>query len=260
MNLSDLKEPFRRDEIEWRIQSAGLKQDGAVWAKIIPYLQARAVMDRFDDVCGPENWYDSYEFKDNGVMCGITIHNENHHVIKWDGAEPTQIESFKGGLSDAFKRAAVKWGVGRYLYSWEVQFADVSMKPQKGWEYATHKAKDGSYTKYWWRVSESAWQDKEPREPTIYNGDVLIDNDFQLPNYADAVGKMKDKLVSRAYLKELHNQVTKKSIPSEEITKHIMTLFGKEKASELTNNEYLQVVKFVRTWKPEINGGKNERC
>ena len=39
--------------------------------------------------------------------------------MKYDGAENTDIEPVKGGLSDSFKRAAVLWGIGRYLYDME---------------------------------------------------------------------------------------------------------------------------------------------
>jgi hypothetical protein len=37
-------------------------------------------------------------------------------ISRCDGADDTNIEGAKGGLSDAFKRAAVKFGIGRYLY------------------------------------------------------------------------------------------------------------------------------------------------
>ena len=35
---------------------------------------------------------------------------------KADGAGQTDMEAEKGALSDALKRAAVRWGIGRYLY------------------------------------------------------------------------------------------------------------------------------------------------
>jgi hypothetical protein len=38
-------------------------------------------------------------------------------VVKSNGAGDTDVEGPKGALSDAFKRAAVLWGIGRYLYS-----------------------------------------------------------------------------------------------------------------------------------------------
>jgi len=46
-----------------------------------------------------------------GILCGDTW------VWKADGAGDSDVEAEKGALSDAFKRAAVRWGVGRYLYN-----------------------------------------------------------------------------------------------------------------------------------------------
>jgi hypothetical protein len=40
----------------------------------------------------------------------------NLWIWKSDGAGATDVEGEKGMLSDALKRAAVRWGVGRYLY------------------------------------------------------------------------------------------------------------------------------------------------
>jgi len=37
-------------------------------------------------------------------------------VTKSDGADDSSIESAKGGISDSLKRAAVQYGIGRYLY------------------------------------------------------------------------------------------------------------------------------------------------
>ncbi len=51
-------------------------------------------------------------------MCGISIyfHEQKQWLTKWDGADDSDFESVKGGLSDSMKRAAAEWGVGRYLY------------------------------------------------------------------------------------------------------------------------------------------------
>lgn len=51
-------------------------------------------------------------------LCELSIYFEERHewVSKVDGAENTDIETVKGGISDSFKRAAVQWGIGRYLY------------------------------------------------------------------------------------------------------------------------------------------------
>ena len=86
------------------------------------YLTSRAVQQRFDDVCGPGDWRNEFrEGPGGGVLCGISVRVEradgtSEWVTKWDGADNSQVEAVKGGLSGATKRAAVQWGVGRYLY------------------------------------------------------------------------------------------------------------------------------------------------
>ena len=88
----------------------------------IPYVTNRAIQDRLDEVVGPENWYNDYKpwhgnGKKDAQICGISIYFEGKGFItKWDGAEDSDIEPIKGGLSDSMKRAAVQWGVGRVLY------------------------------------------------------------------------------------------------------------------------------------------------
>jgi len=117
-----LQEPFHPDDVEWRIAQAKKKHDGSIIAKVLAYITARAVMNRLDDVVGCGNWRDEYEdLKDGsgkiiGFRCGISIKIDGEWVTKWDAAECSDIEPIKGGHSDAEKRAAVKWGIGRYLY------------------------------------------------------------------------------------------------------------------------------------------------
>lgn len=115
MNLNDLKQPFSPDDIEFR---AGATNNEKTRALALPYIDARAVLDRLDSVCGPENWRDEYQpGPAGGVICGLSIRINNEWVTKWDGAENTDYEPIKGGLSDALKRAGVKWGIARDLYS-----------------------------------------------------------------------------------------------------------------------------------------------
>lgn len=115
MNLEALKQPFSPDDIEFR---AGATNQEKTRALALPYLTSRAVMDRLDSVCGPENWRDEYlPGPAGGVICGLSIRVNNEWVTKWDGADNTDYEAIKGGLSGALKRSAVKWGIGRYLYA-----------------------------------------------------------------------------------------------------------------------------------------------
>lgn len=131
MDLKALCEPFAPNEIEWRIGQSGKNAKG-VWAKVLAYVTNRAIMQRLDDVCGPENWRNEYRYeRDGAVLCGISIYvrvpdKDAEWVTKWDGAENTGVEAVKGGLSNAMKRAAVQWGIGRYLYDLEEGWAAIS--------------------------------------------------------------------------------------------------------------------------------------
>lgn len=125
-DLSKLREPFPEKDIEWRVQQADTNKAGKLWARVLAYVTSRAVMARLDEVVGPERWQDRYESgPQGGVVCGISILTAHGWVTKWDGADNTDIEGVKGGLSGAFKRAAVKWGIGRYLYELEAGFANI---------------------------------------------------------------------------------------------------------------------------------------
>lgn len=146
IDLAKLQAPFEQDDIEWKVQACG-NSDG-VWARVVAYVANRAVMDRLDKVVGPENWRD--EFKpgpDGGVLCGLSIRVGDEWVTKWDGAENTAIEKVKGGLSAAMKRAAVKWGIGRYLYDLPCGYAEIVTKGAKGARLG--KLKGGE--PFWWK-------------------------------------------------------------------------------------------------------------
>lgn len=123
MNLELLKNPFGASDIEWRVQRSGLNGDKP-WAMVLAYVTNRAIMDRLDEVCGQENWQNGFEPGPNGgVMCNIAILVDDRWITKYDGAENTEFEAIKGGLSGSMKRAAVQWGIGRYLYGLEATWA-----------------------------------------------------------------------------------------------------------------------------------------
>ena len=126
MHLSDLRKFFKPTQLEWRVAQQGEK-NGKPWAKVLVYLSNRAIMGRLDEVCGAQNWKNEYkEGPGGGVLCGLSIKYEDEWITKWDGADNTNIEAVKGGLSDSMKRAAVQWGIGRYLYCVEDNWAQFS--------------------------------------------------------------------------------------------------------------------------------------
>ena len=100
-----LAAPFHPDDLEWR---AGATNGDKTKALALAYITSRAVMDRLDEVLQPENWRDEYDVgPSGGIICGISLRIDGEWITKWDGAENTQFEEVKGGLSGAFKRAAV---------------------------------------------------------------------------------------------------------------------------------------------------------
>ena len=106
--------PFDQSAVHWRAQK--FTKDGSK-ALALAYLDARDVMMRLDDVVGPANWQDSFAETPKGrVISTISLRIDGDWVSKSDGAGDTAVEGEKGALSDAFKRAAVKWRIGRYLY------------------------------------------------------------------------------------------------------------------------------------------------
>lgn len=155
MNLELLDAPFPSEDIEWRIQQAG-KSGEKIWAKVLAYVTNRAIMKRLDEVCGKAGWRNEYRDIPNngGVECGISIKVEGEWITKWDAAENTQVEAVKGGRSGAMKRAAVQWGIGRYLYNLEEGFATVSTQRVNGYHYARSK-EVGTF--YWQPPALPAW-------------------------------------------------------------------------------------------------------
>jgi hypothetical protein len=112
--FDELCRPFAAEEIEWRIGSTNADKTKGM---ALAYMDARAVMDRFDAVCGPDGWQCNYTMSGAVAICNIgVLMPSGNWIWKADGAGATDVEGEKGMLSDALKRAAVRWGVGRYLY------------------------------------------------------------------------------------------------------------------------------------------------
>lgn len=112
MNLKDLTSPMPH---QWRVQT--VKEYGA---DCVAYVDSRDVQRRLDDVCGPENWQDDYFEIGGKVYCKIGILCGDKWVWKSDCGTESNVEKEKGQASDAFKRAAVKWGIGRFLYDLKI--------------------------------------------------------------------------------------------------------------------------------------------
>lgn len=118
-----LEFPFPAPAVSWRI---GRKNKEKTKAQLLAYIDARDVMERLDRACGFNNWQTRYTLADNGLLiCEIGIRINGEWLWRANGAGDTQVEAEKGKCSDAFKRAAVLWGVGRYLYDLPTPWVEV---------------------------------------------------------------------------------------------------------------------------------------
>lgn len=155
-----LQAPFHPLDLEWRLGSVWKKGE-SVGGKCFAYVTNRAIMERLDTVVGAENWQTDVQqlnpvkARDQGkdvikegflTSIGIRIPGiggaEDSWVWKTDGADNTDFEAIKGGISGATKRAAVSWGIGRYLYELPV---GVIMVHSKGIYYEGNNAKTGKF-------------------------------------------------------------------------------------------------------------------
>ena len=132
MNLNELRKelPFK-----WRVQSAKYGK-----ATCVAYIDARDAQDLLDDVVGPGNWATEYYEASGLLMCKVGIYVDGHWVWKSDTGSESNVEKNKGHASDAFKRACVSWGIGRFLYRLDIQ--QIPTKEYKGKEYPYAKEKD----------------------------------------------------------------------------------------------------------------------
>ena len=128
--------PFPAEAIHWKPQKVSLQGNRAL---AVAYLDAREVAGRLDEVVGPLGWQVVHQILGDQLVTGIGIRDPAtvSWVWKWDsgfvgrqqdddekgseGSDPRrhrhdEEKARKGTLSDGLKRAAVLWGIGRYLY------------------------------------------------------------------------------------------------------------------------------------------------
>lgn len=111
-----LGEPFDPSEVKFK--PAMVKNNRAL---AMAYVDARVIQDRLDDVLGVGGWQDEYSvLPDGSVVCRLRVRVGDEWVTKEDVGSPSEQpdagDRLKASFSDALKRAAVKYGIGRYLY------------------------------------------------------------------------------------------------------------------------------------------------
>lgn len=170
VDFKALAAPFDPESVSWRIGS--MKKDKTA-GMALAYIDARVVMDRLDDVCGPAGWQCRYSHTATKTVCDIAIKIGDEWVWKADGAGDSDIEAEKGALSDAFKRAAVRWGIGRYLYELPSPWVEVDeWKRIKAPEY---KKLDQILRQHTRAILDPAPKAPGTTKPSTFAGEALKD-------------------------------------------------------------------------------------
>lgn len=104
---------IKPDEIDWRV-GATFDRNSAKWGMLLGYIDSRLAMEKLD-LLDPA-WSTRMEpvtlNGESGVRCTLTVNG----VSREDVGTASQTEPLKGAFSDALKRAAVHFGIGRELY------------------------------------------------------------------------------------------------------------------------------------------------
>src|SRR5262249_43557252 len=122
--MKALSSPFDPSEVKFKPAVVGGNR-----ALALAYVDARVIQDRLDEVLGVTGWQDDYEvLPDNSVVCRLRLKLGEEWITKVDvggqSEQPDGGDRMKAAFSDSLKRAAVKFGLGRYLYRLPQQWCD----------------------------------------------------------------------------------------------------------------------------------------
>mgnify|MGYP002623265915 FL=1 len=130
-NLAELAAPFHPDCVHWKPQQVSGNR-----ALAVAYVDARDVCQRLDDVVGPANWRTEFDTIGGGeVRVTLCLKIDGEWVPRQDvgtvGEGQGDASSTKAAVSDGIKRAAVQWGIGRYLYRLPNEWCDFDQKTRR---------------------------------------------------------------------------------------------------------------------------------
>lgn len=123
-----LAAPFSPEVISWRQDGRAIARDGKYFARFVCYIEANTVRERLDQVV-PGEWDLTLELlpqlpndEDGGTLCAFKARLQIQGVIREDVGTG---RDYKQAATDAFKRAAVRFGVGHELYSYEQNWVEL---------------------------------------------------------------------------------------------------------------------------------------
>ena len=111
-----LAAPFKPGDVKLKPK---LPKGAANRCLALSYVDARVVQDRLDEVVGIDGWQDEYHAAARRLraMHSSSVKIGDEWIVKTDVGSPSEQsdggDRLKAAYSDALKRAAVKFGIGR---------------------------------------------------------------------------------------------------------------------------------------------------
>jgi hypothetical protein len=127
---SKLAAPLPEGVISWRQDGRSVERDGRYFARFVAYIDANTVRERLDGVV-PGEWDLTLELlpalaapdeNGDGPSCSFKARLQILGVIREDVGTG---RDYKSAATDAFKRAAVRFGVAHELYGFEQNWVQV---------------------------------------------------------------------------------------------------------------------------------------
>lgn len=164
-------------------------------ATLLLYQDARCAQNILDESVGQFNWQKEY-YESNGLLfCKIGIRDieTGEWIWKADTGSKSNIEGDKGLASDAFKRSAVSWGIGRELYTAPritIPLTEKDMfngKLSQTFSVSDMAVVDGTITKLtvvdkWGKERFSYTSGQEPAYETSVS---VVDEDIDIPGFTE---------------------------------------------------------------------------
>lgn len=214
-----LKEPFPREDVEFRVSRISAKKNKAC---VVPYITARGIMQRLDEVFDISHWKDEYDVLQSGVKCKLSVYLDGEWITKEDVAPFTNIEALKGAFSDSLKRAGVKFGIGRYIYGVEEHWVEIFPDRPKDSMFTVHYHSSDGLTGWW----------IEPQLP-----------DWALPSLKS--------IIPSQYLSLLEELKQSNVLTSTKYDKYVQAL-ASDKLSELQKSLIWEQLSLIKAWGENI--------
>jgi len=123
-----LSAPVPTGEISWRQDGKVTARDGKYFARFVAYIEANTVRERLDAVV-PGEWDLTLELlptivgeEPDGALCTFKARLQILGVIREDVGTG---RDYKQASTDAFKRAAVRFGIAHELYAYEQNWVEL---------------------------------------------------------------------------------------------------------------------------------------